>query len=427
MSQEEVAWMKNGKLSEVKFAQEYAGEKGLVYADGAFFTNQGRITNENVLRKEIYKILSKQMDNNISRRVENIMQVLKLEAMQENFDTEKTVIHLKNGTFYLPDTFMEHHLPCRHRLPVNYRPGLDAPSYWLSFLDDLLEQQDILTLQEFMGYCLLPITKAQKMLMIIGRGGEGKSRIGVVMKAMMGEAMGMGSLAKIESSPFARADLEHLLVFVDDDLKMEALTGTNHIKSIVTAETAMDLERKGIQSYQGRLHSRFLAFGNGTLQALYDRSYGFFRRQIILTVKPRPENRVDEPFLAEMMLQQLDQIFMWCLDGLIRLIEQGFQFTLSEKTVQNTMHANMDGNSIMDFMQSSGYFLFSPGNSITSKKLYHLYCEWCDDNMVKPVSSMTFWTQIRQESGYYGLTPTKHISIGDGKEARGFTGMVAIR
>ena len=108
--------------------------------------------------------------------------------------------------------------------------------------------------------------------------------------------MYMGSIAKIEGSPFARADLEHMLLMVDDDLKMEALKQTNYIKSIVTAELPMDLERKGIQSYQGRLYCRFMAFGNGNLRSLYDRSYGFFRRQLILTTKDRPRNRQDEFF-----------------------------------------------------------------------------------------------------------------------------------
>ena len=57
--------------------------------------------------------------------------------------------------------------------------------------------------------------------------------------------MATGSIAKIESSRFARADLEHELVMLDDDMKLEALPQTNHIKAIVTAELPMDLERKG--------------------------------------------------------------------------------------------------------------------------------------------------------------------------------------
>ena len=75
---------------------------------------------------------------------------------------------------------------------------------------------------------------------------------------------------------------------VDDDLDMNALTKTNYVKSIVTAELRMDLERKKEQSYQGQLYVRFLCFGNGALTALHDRSDGFFRRQIILTTKDKP-------------------------------------------------------------------------------------------------------------------------------------------
>ena len=35
--------------------------------------------------------------------------------------------------------------------------------------------------------------------------------------------------------------------------------------------------------------ARLLAFSNGDLQALYDRSDGFYRRQLILTTKDKPQ------------------------------------------------------------------------------------------------------------------------------------------
>ena len=51
-------------------------------------------------------------------------------------------------------------------------------------------------------------------------------------------------------------------------MRMEALRQTNYVKSIVTAQGKMDLERKGKQSYQGWMCARLLAFSNGDLQAL---------------------------------------------------------------------------------------------------------------------------------------------------------------
>ena len=45
---------------------------------------------------------------------------------------------------------------CRKRLSVAYNEGASAPETWLRFLGELLYPEDIPTLQEFMGYCLLP-------------------------------------------------------------------------------------------------------------------------------------------------------------------------------------------------------------------------------------------------------------------------------
>ena len=39
--------------------------------------------------------------------------------------------------------------------------------------------------------------------------------------------------------------------------------------------------------------ARLLAFSNGDLQALFDRSDGFYRRQLVLTAKEKPADRVD--------------------------------------------------------------------------------------------------------------------------------------
>ena len=89
-----------------------------------------------------------------------------------------------------------------------------------------------------------------------------------------GSNMKDGSIGKISENRFARADLEHILLCVDDDMRMEALRQTNYVKSIVTAQGKMDLERKGKQSYQGWMSARLLAFSNGDLQALFDRSDG---------------------------------------------------------------------------------------------------------------------------------------------------------
>ena len=74
------------------------------------------------------------------------------------------------------------------------------------------------------------------MLLMVGKGGEGKSRIGLILRELFGSSMYTGSLQKVETNRFARADLEYKLLLIDDDMKTEALPQTNNIKTLVTLE-----------------------------------------------------------------------------------------------------------------------------------------------------------------------------------------------
>lgn len=103
-------------------------------------------------------------------------------------------------------------------------------------------------------------------------------------------------------------------------MKTEALPQTNNLKTLVTLEDKIDIERKGMQSMQGTLYVRFTCFGNGGLHALYDKSNGFYRRQLLLTTKERPAGRVDDPFLIDKMRREKEGILLWALKGLNRLI-----------------------------------------------------------------------------------------------------------
>lgn len=416
-------YLGRGMIDEIGFCREYLRDRELVCVDGEFFDCNGRITDETILKKEIYQRLEPCSISGIARRIGSILDLLRIEAHRETQDNHEDCIHLANGTLFLDLGFTSSKCICRHRLPVRYNPDAPEPKRWLQFLQELLEEEDIETLQQYMGYCLVPTTRAQKMLLIIGNGGEGKSRIGVVLKALLGSSMNLGSIAKVETNPFARADLEHLLALVDDDLKMEALHQTNYLKSIISAELPMDLERKGIQSYQGKLNVRFLAFGNGNLRALHDRSYGFFRRQIILSAKKRDPKRVDDPYLAEKLLEEIEGIFQWALGGLLYLKGNNYVFTLSDRTRRNMDEAMAEGNNILGFLNSQGYFTFDKDGRTTSRALYAVYKDWCTDNSFDPLTSKTFLSYLKSQAGELGIRSSASIPIGNGKYARGFQGI----
>ena len=416
-------WFDGKAINEVIFCEEFLRDYPMITVNGTFFTVNGIVNDENRLKKEIYDRIKPYVTSNIAKRVTNLLDVMRMECCAADLLLYQDRIHVANGTYHLDGTFSTEKDYCRNRLPVAYHPEAPQPVTWLHFLSQLLEPEDILTLQEFIGYCFIPSTKGQKMLMLTGKGGEGKSRIGVVLRALLGTNMKTGSVAKVETSNFARADLEHELLMLDDDMKLEALPQTNNIKAIITAELPMDLERKRQQSYQGDLYVRFIGLGNGVLQALHDRSVGFFRRQIILTTKEKDPNRKDDPYIAEKMTAEAEGIFLWALEGLHRLIANDFRFTLSQSALDNLNDAVSAGNNIIDFLASEGYIRFRADYEASSKNLYAVYKQWCDDNALNSLSQKSFCSFLKQNERRYNLEYTNKVNIGGGRFARGFVGI----
>ena len=420
-------WFDGRNINEALFCDDFLSRHRLVYMNGAFFTPDGRVTDELPLRGEIFEELRCCAVSNVPRKISNIMELMKLAARVDDLPPEADRIHLANGTLLLDGTFAAGRSKIvRSRLPVAYDPNAPKPECWLKFLGELLYPEDIPTLQEFIGYCLIPSNKGQRMMVIKGSGGEGKSQIGAVLSALFGCNMKDGSIGKISENRFARADLEHVLLCVDDDMRMEALRQTNYVKSIVTAQGKMDLERKGKQSYQGWMFARLLAFSNGDLQALFDRSDGFYRRQLVLTTREKPANRVDDPDLAEKMKAEIEGIFLWAFEGLRQLVANNFQFTESARTRANREAVKRDNNNVYEFLESEGYIRLKADASISSKDCYEIYRMWCEENNLMALKPRSFSDALVAASGKYNLEYCNNIINAAGRRVRGFYGIEAL-
>ncbi len=277
-------------------------------------------------------------------------------------------------------------------------------------------------MQEYLGYCLIPSTKGQAMLFIIGNGGEGKSRIGVVLQEIFKGAMVTGNFQRIETDRFFRYNLQNELLMLDDDMQMSALSTTGIIKNLVTAEIPVDVEAKGFQSEQAVLYPRFLCFGNGYPKALYDKSDGFARRLLILTTKQKPPNRIDDPYLAERFITEKEKIFCWIFDGLKRLINNNFRFTISEKTRRNVTEAMADNCNIIEFLSDKGYIEFGTDFQESTTNLYSGYIDWCHKNLLTELKKDTFSSWLKANSEKYNIRFSTHIKT-DNREVRGYKGI----
>jgi len=174
--------------------------------NGILYDVNGHV-NRDALRNELYEAVSPYLSSSVAKCIDSLVAAIRISMFTEELPIQTDRIHLNNGTYFIEDRrFTEEKAFCLNRLPVSYNPETPPPVYWLAFLEELLYPDDIPTLQEFMGYCLIPTNKAQRMLMLIGSGGEGKSRVGRVLRTLLGDNMNTCSIQKLACNRFARAD-----------------------------------------------------------------------------------------------------------------------------------------------------------------------------------------------------------------------------
>ena len=143
----------------------------------------------------------------------------------------------------------------------------------------------------------------------------------------------------------------------------------------------------------------------------------------MLTTKDRPAGRADDPFLVDKLLREKEGIFLWCLEGLRRLIGNNYQFSISGKARENMETVKRSSNNVIDFMESEGYFRFKADYSISSKEFYDIYKQWCEDNACHSVSAIRFSAELRQNDRRYNLEATNNIYLPGGRRVRGFVGI----
>lgn len=399
--------------------------------NGKFYSISGSIERK-AIEAEVQEEIAPFYMKNTAKKVKNLTDFIENACYMQPPKPEQNTIHVKNGCINIDREYSQIYLPdicfCLNRINTSYEPTAPKPEKWLKFLDDLLEPEDQVTLQEYLGYCLLPTTKAQKMLIIIGNGGEGKSIIGSVMKELFGLSnIATGKLNSLEENRFQAANLENKLLFIDDDLCTAACEESAVVKEIVTCDGTMNMEQKGKQSYQGNMYCRLLAFGNQSINTLHDHSEGAYRRRIILTVKPKPPNRVaDKDLKFKIIKEELPGILNWMLDGLHTLQMGGYEFSISEKAKANLEQSKRDSFNVIAFLDDESVIQLG-GEGVTAQcaAIYTAYQLWCTDNAEYSVTQKTLIDYMHQNERTLKIRYSTHIHKYNHR-ARGFLGVEII-
>lgn len=384
-------------INDKKFAEWYVKRNELYCINDRFYTRYGQIS-DNEFRNNIHNIIGGIITTRLSAKVESLLASVKNEAFTKLDAPDKYKVQFDNISFDVRhgkleecDTFFT-----LHQIPHNYDAKADCPKF-KRFINNLFYEEDIPVIQEYLGYCLVPNTLAQTALFIIGEGGEGKSRIPVLMEHIIGaDNVVVGDFEGLQDK-FSTSSLDKQMLFMDDELTLTALDDTSNFKKIVTAETAMEVEVKGKPKYKTKLYSRIICCGNGAIQSKFDRTDGFYRRLLLCKVRPVHYDKPDRT-LSDQLDKEIPGIINWMLEGLCRVVKNGFIIEPSKRMSDEVQSLRDNSDTIQLFMNDEQFidYTFDEEDKVSIKQLYDAYENWCQDNSYLIIHKNTFGKTIRR-------------------------------
>ncbi len=316
-----------GNFQPAKYAQSILQSKTLIYKpnDGLYEYLHDRGYWKPIHGTYVESIaLTRLGDSAVTSRLIDIRKLVERSCLfpdDRDFNDIEGLLNVKNGMFHIQTKILVEHHEAYHstiQLKVNYNPAAKCPR-WEQFLVEVFEGDPelIALIQEFMGYSLVPDTRYEKALLMIGEGANGKSTLIKVWEQLLGpENISSVTLPNLQNQ-FHRVTLHRKLVNMAAELNSMTVNQSDYFKRIVSGDT-IDAAHKLKPVFSFRSYAR-LVFAMNRMPQVKDTSHGFYRRLILVPFNRKFDGDDADKRLSDKLLAELDGIFLWALEGLDRL------------------------------------------------------------------------------------------------------------
>lgn len=271
-----------------------------------------------------------------------------------------------------------------------YIPTAKCPKFH-KFLKEVQPNKDNReALQKMAGLCLIPNSSYEKVFVLCGAAGSGKTTFLNVLKAMSGkECYCSVPLARMPDVSNGILLTEKLVNFSSDmSLGKEPEQVEAFLKSVASGEEIPVEQPNGTISLVNA-RARCI-FETNTLPRFSDRSNAVWDR-----LYPIPFNQVfrgtgkQNPHLAdELIEQELPGILNWAIEGLFKLLQQR-TFPLIEDGLSTLVDCRVEYDSAAAFFM--GEIQFNPHKRLRLDTMYLTYMTtWVKEHGVSPVGMTDF-------------------------------------
>lgn len=280
-------------------------------------------------------------------------------------------------------------------LPFPFTRKAKCP-LWKETLTDILPKAEEgdhrqKVLQEAFGYTLLPDCRFQKMFVLCGPGGNGKSTITEIWQAMLGQENYSNLALEALGDEYRAWELKEKRANFSGELNYLGRINEGLIKRLVSGEE-ISANRKFKEPVRFRPSAKLIVNTN-SLPQIQDPTEGSWDRLVVLPFEVRIRGtKKEDRSRVNKLKDELPGILLWAITGLRRLLKQN-RFTPCNKCAQSLDEHRRDSDSVRHFaaeccVKRSGY-------ETLSEPLYQTYRQYAESTGRKPCSIAEFGRRMK--------------------------------
>ncbi len=349
------------------------------------------------------------------------------------FTTRRTFIHLANGVIVFNGAEAElrpfsPEFYSRNRSPIAFDENAPCERFLDELVRPAVHADDVELLQKFAGMFLLGDNRAQRILILDGEAGRGKTQFANVMQGLVG----MANVTQLRTKHLAeRFELfrylkKTLLVGVDVEPDFLSTKGAAVLKGLVGGDW-FDAEQKGgTGSFQLQGNFNALVTSNARLKVRLQGDIGAWKRRlnIVRYEAPAPTRKIPD-FGGFLIREEGSGILNWALLGAQKILREipetggDFGMTPRQRGIVDSLLAESD--SLRHFL--SERVVSNSFEDLTVTEIVEAYAAFCPERRWQPMPI----TEIqRQLEGLmlelFGASKAHGIER-HGKHQRGFRGV----
>ena len=362
-----------------------------IYGSGVYRPDQSGAELKTMIRKLIYSEYVK--STTIKRIYDLFISDAELQKQEEDLNCYPVSwINFRNGMYDPVKKQLISHSPsyyATNQIPHDYKDfGVKGALVddWLSFICEDPEDREMLL--EYCGLCMTRDTRQQKLLILTGLGGTGKSTVIRMIDLMIGrENISNISLSQL-SQRFAAFGLLGKLLNSCADLEIEALTDTSVLKKALGEDT-LSAEAKGKDAISFRTVAKMIFSTNQLPIIKGELTNGFYRRLLILTMNRAPERL--EPDFPDRLAGDIEYFIRLSVRALERLYERG-RIIESPGSVAAVKGLRCDSDTVEAFL---GTVVRNQDERTKKLNLFNAYEMFCQEMERQPLTKQNFYKAMR--------------------------------